>query len=158
MGTVDWPSGRPFPSVLHVKRGNEIKRYVPENTCRLETCSTRYQWLSVPASSRTVQRGPQEVKRSTFVILFCTLCIASIIFALWVAYVESGSVEPTEYTQTESQAPRFELHSTNINSLQVITDNQTGVQYLKYKLSGLTPLLNSDGSLLLDGEVGGPLP
>lgn len=67
-------------------------------------------------------------------------------------------VESSEYTQNESQAPRFELHATNINSLQVITDNQTGVQYLKYKLSGMTPLLNSDGSLLLDGEVGGPLP
>lgn len=67
-------------------------------------------------------------------------------------------VEPSEYSETESQAPRFELHGTNINSIQVITDNQTGVQYLKYKRSGMTPLLNSDGSLLLDGEVGGPLP
>ena len=98
------------------------------------------------------------MKRSTFVILFLTLCIAAIVFALCVAYVASVAAEPTEYTQTESQAPRFELHSTNIGSLQVITDNQTGVQYLKYKVSGLTPLLNSDGSLLLDGEVGGPLP
>lgn len=98
------------------------------------------------------------MKRSTFVILFTTLCIASIVFALCVSYVVSDVVKPSEYTQTESQAPRFELHSTNISSLQVITDNQTGVQYLKYKVSGLTPLLNSDGSLLLDGEVGGPLP
>lgn len=98
------------------------------------------------------------MKRSTFVILFCTLCIASIVFALYAAYVASGAAGPTEYTQTESQATRFELHATNISSLQVITDNQTGVQYLKYKVSGLTPLLNSDGSLLLDGEAGGPLP
>lgn len=98
------------------------------------------------------------MKRSTFVILFCTLCIAAIILALCVAYVVSDVAEPSEYNQTESQAPRFELHSTNISSLQVITDNQTGVQYLKYKVSGLTPLLNSDGSLLLDGEAGVPLP
>lgn len=98
------------------------------------------------------------MKRSTFVIVFSTLCIAPIVFAMYAAYVASGAAEPSEYTQTESQAPRFELHSTNINSLQVITDNKTGVQYLKYKVSGLTPLLNSDGSLLLDGEVGGPLP
>ena len=98
------------------------------------------------------------MKRSTFVILFPTLCIVAIVFALCAAYVASVAAEPSEYTQTESQAPRFELHSTNIGSLQVITDNQTGVQYLKYKVSGLTPLLNSDGSLLLDGEAGGPLP
>ena len=98
------------------------------------------------------------MKRSTFVILFLTLCIAAIVFALCVSYVALGAAEPSEYTQTESQAPRFELHSTNIGSLQVITDNQTGVQYLKYKVSGLTPLLNSDVSLLLDGEAGGPLP
>lgn len=98
------------------------------------------------------------MKRSTFVILFCILCIACIVFALCVPYVVSGMMGPSEYTQNESQAPRFELHATNIGSLQVITDNQTGVQYLKYKVSGLTPLLNSDGSLLLDGEVGGPLP
>lgn len=98
------------------------------------------------------------MKRSTFVILFCALCVASIILALCVAYVASGAAGPTEYTKTEGQATRFELHATNIGSLQVITDNQTGVQYLKYKVSGLTPLLNSDGSLLLDGEAGGPLP
>lgn len=98
------------------------------------------------------------MKPSTFVILFFALCIASIIFALCAAYVGAGTMEPTEYTQTESQSPRFELHGTNIGSLQVITDNQTGVQYLKYKVSGLTPLINSDGSLMLDGEVGGPLP
>lgn len=97
------------------------------------------------------------MKRSTFVILFLTLCISAIVFALCAAYVASGAAGSSEYTQTESQAPRFELHSTNIGSLQVITDNQTGVQYLKYKVSGLTPLLNSDGSLLLDGEAGGPL-
>lgn len=98
------------------------------------------------------------MKRSTFVILFSTLCIAFVILALCATYIETGVVGPSEYTQTEGQAPRFELHSTNISSLQVITDNQTGVQYLKYKVSGLTPLLNSDGSLLLDGEAGGPLP
>ena len=97
------------------------------------------------------------MKRFTFVILF-TVLMGGVVFSLCALYVTTVTGEPSEYTQNESQAPRFELHATNINSLQVITDNQTGVQYLKYKLSGMTPLLNSDGSLLLDGEVGGPLP
>lgn len=97
------------------------------------------------------------MKRAAFVILF-TFLVGVLVFSLYALYVTTGTGEPSEYTQNESQAPRFELHATNINSIQVITDNQTGVQYLKYKLSGLTPLLNSDGSLLLDGEVGGPLP
>ena len=90
----------------------------------------------------------EQVKRFIFAAVSAAL----------LACLAGCDVEPSEYSQTESQAPRFELHGTNINSIQVITDNQTGVQYLKYKLSGLTPLLNSDGSLLLDGEVGGPLP
>lgn len=34
MSTIEWNEDRPFPSVLHIKRGNEIKRYVPERTCR----------------------------------------------------------------------------------------------------------------------------
>ena len=97
------------------------------------------------------------MKRSTFVILFTEL-VCCLVFTLGMLYLKAARVEPTEYTQTESQAPRFELHRTNIDSLQVITDNQTGVQYLKDKVSGLTPLLNADGSLMLDGEAGGPLP
>ena len=97
------------------------------------------------------------MKRSTFVILFVFLVAGWVLF-LCALYAKADTLEPTEYTQTESQAPRFELHATNIDSLQVITDNQTGVQYLKYKVSGLTPLLNCDGSLMLDGEAGGPLP
>ena len=32
MSTVFWDEGRPFPFVLHVKRGAEIRRYVPERT------------------------------------------------------------------------------------------------------------------------------
>lgn len=34
MSTIAWQEDRRFPSVLHVKRGNDIKRYVPERTCR----------------------------------------------------------------------------------------------------------------------------
>lgn len=95
------------------------------------------------------------MKRSTFVILF-TVLVCGLVFTLCTLYLKAYTAEPTEYTQTESQAPRFELHATNIGSLQVITDNQTGVQYLKYKVSGLTPLLNADGSLMLDGEANRP--
>lgn len=95
------------------------------------------------------------MKRSTFVILL-TVLVCGLVFTICTLYLNAATVEPTEYTQTESQAPRFELHGTNIDGLQVITDNQTGVQYLK--ASGLTPLLNCDGSLMLDGEAGGPLP
>lgn len=97
------------------------------------------------------------MKRSTFVILLTAL-VCGLVFTLCTICFNAATMEPTEYTQTESQAPRFELHGTNIDGLQVITDNQTGVQYLKYKVSGLTPLLNPDGSLMLDGEAGGPLP
>lgn len=95
------------------------------------------------------------MKRSTFVILFTAL-VCGLVFTLCMLYVKAATAEPTEYTQTESQAPRFELHATNIDSLQVITDNRTGVQYLKYKVSGLTPLLSSDGSLMLVGEANRP--
>ena len=35
MSTIEWNEDRQFPSVLHVKRGNEIKRYVPDRTCRM---------------------------------------------------------------------------------------------------------------------------
>ena len=97
------------------------------------------------------------MKRVRFVIIFTAL-VCGLVFILCSLYLKADTLEPTEYTQTESQAPRFELHGTNIDGLQMITDNQTGVQYLKYRTSGLTPLLNLDGSLMLDGEAGGPLP
>lgn len=97
------------------------------------------------------------MKRFTFILLF-TLLVGGVVFSLYALYDKAGRVEPTEYTQNESQAPRFEIHGTNINSVRVLTDNQTGVQYALIRDSGITPLLNSDGSLLLDGEVGGPLP
>lgn len=35
MSTVFLHEGRPFPSVLHVKRGEEVRRYIPERTCRI---------------------------------------------------------------------------------------------------------------------------
>lgn len=35
MSTVFLHKGRPFPSVLHVKRGEEVRRYVPERTYRI---------------------------------------------------------------------------------------------------------------------------
>lgn len=36
MSTIFLHEGRPFPSVLHVKRGEEVRRYVPERTCRVD--------------------------------------------------------------------------------------------------------------------------
>ena len=36
MSTVFWDEGRPLPFVLHVKRGAEIRRYVPERTAAVE--------------------------------------------------------------------------------------------------------------------------
>lgn len=33
MSTIEWQDGRPFPCFLHVVRGNEVRRYVPERTC-----------------------------------------------------------------------------------------------------------------------------
>lgn len=36
MSTVFWDEDRPFPFVLHVKRGDEIRRYVPERVATVE--------------------------------------------------------------------------------------------------------------------------
>ena len=36
MSTVFWDKDRPFPLVLHVKRGAEIRRYVPERVATVE--------------------------------------------------------------------------------------------------------------------------
>lgn len=95
-----------------------------------------------------------------FIFTFVTgVCLSVCILYIMAACDKCArDYEPTEYTQNESQAPRFEIHGTNINSVRVLTDNQTGVQYALIRDSGITPLLNSDGSLLLEGEVGGPLP
>ena len=34
MSTIDI-GDRPFPSIIHARRGNELRRYVPERTCRM---------------------------------------------------------------------------------------------------------------------------
>lgn len=36
MSVIDWDEFRPFPSVLHVARGADARRYVPARTCRME--------------------------------------------------------------------------------------------------------------------------
>lgn len=36
MSTVCISEGRPFPSIVHVRRGAEIRRYAPERTCRMD--------------------------------------------------------------------------------------------------------------------------
>lgn len=36
MSIFYWSEDRPFPSIMHIKRGEEIRRYVPERTCRNE--------------------------------------------------------------------------------------------------------------------------
>ena len=33
MSTIDI-GDRPFPTIIHAKRSNELRRYVPERTCR----------------------------------------------------------------------------------------------------------------------------
>ena len=35
MSTIDI-GDRPFPTIIHAKRSNELRRYVPERTARLE--------------------------------------------------------------------------------------------------------------------------
>ena len=35
MSTIDF-GDRPFPAIIHAKRGNELRRYVPDRTARLE--------------------------------------------------------------------------------------------------------------------------
>ena len=96
------------------------------------------------------------MKRRAFILLAFFAGIVLLLF-LYSFADRLERLEQSEFRQTESQAPRFEIHDTNIAFMDVITDNQTGAQYLWYK-GGMTPLLNSDGSLCLDGEVGGPLP
>lgn len=35
MSVIELADGQSFPSVLNVKRGAELRRYVPERTCRV---------------------------------------------------------------------------------------------------------------------------
>lgn len=58
--------------------------------------------------------------------------------------------EPMEPQETTETLPRFtvETQNTVYGSIQIITDNETGVQYLFYKFGyggGLTQLLPGEG-------------
>ena len=64
---------------------------------------------------------------------------------------ELGSIELME---TQAGAPRFTYGSTNLPHVDVILDNETGVQYLCRSEYGITPILSSDGRPALVGEAG----
>lgn len=64
---------------------------------------------------------------------------------------ERGSIELLE---TQTGAPRFTYGSTSLPYVDVIVDNETGVQYLCRSKYGVTPLLSSDGTPRLVGEAG----
>ena len=42
MSVIEIGESQSFPSVLNVKRGPELRRYVPERTCRVVRVSTPY--------------------------------------------------------------------------------------------------------------------
>ena len=42
MSVIDICESQSFPSVINVKRGPELRRYVPERTCHVERVSTPY--------------------------------------------------------------------------------------------------------------------
>lgn len=56
--------------------------------------------------------------------------------------------------RTQTDMPRFSYRNTNLPDIDVIVDNETGIQYLCRSKYGITPLLSSDGKPKLVGEAG----
>lgn len=65
MSTVYWDEGRPFPYVLHIRRGNELRRYFPARYCRFEHDCERHSYT-------------------------CTCCGESLESSVYVSMPESG--------------------------------------------------------------------
>lgn len=65
MSTVYWQEERPFPYVLHIIRGSELRRYFPDRCCRFEHDCERHSYT-------------------------CTCCGESFESFLYVAVPESG--------------------------------------------------------------------
>lgn len=53
----------------------------------------------------------------------------------------------------DSMRPRFEEEGGGAAKVTVVTDHDTGVQYLVTDKGGITPLLSSDGTPYVGGEV-----
>ena len=62
--------------------------------------------------------------------------------------------DSTELMETQAGAPRFTYEDTNLPYVDVIVDNETGVQYMCRSKYGITPLLSPDGTPKLVGEAG----
>lgn len=78
--------------------------------------------------------------------------LAAVALALTLALC--GCVWRSEFPQTETGGQRFTVEETDKTGLYILVDRQTGVQYLYVQRSGLTPLLDADGTPELVGEVG----
>lgn len=63
-------------------------------------------------------------------------------------------IDRIDLMETQASAPRFTYVDTNLPYVDVIVDNETGVQYLCRSKYGITPLLSSDGAPELVGEAG----
>ena len=74
MSTICWQEDRPFPYVLHIRRGSELRRYFPIRYCRFEHDCERHSYT-------------------------CTCCGESCDSSLYVAVTESGTpaYKPFEY-------------------------------------------------------------
>lgn len=98
----------------------------------------------------------EDAKRT---VLLVTVAIALFLCS---CSVKTGNSDAST-VQTSAGAPRFTKFDSDGNERQetdvrIIRDNQTGVQYLLYTYGSsnatMVPLLNADGSLCLDPEVG----
>lgn len=66
---------------------------------------------------------------------------------------ESTWPESAEFYQLYTGQDRFSEHSTNLNSMTVVVDHQTGTEYLRTP-EGICPLLDVDGEPLREAEAG----
>lgn len=80
--------------------------------------------------------------------------IAAIIWAAIKGEVHMDELGGIDLMETQAGAPRFTYGSTNLPYVDVIIDNETGVQYLCRSKYGITPILSSDGTPKLVGEAG----
>lgn len=88
------------------------------------------------------------------VISLLAIGVVAIIWAAIKGEIRMYEYDSIDLMETQTGMPRFTYGNTNLPYVDVILDNETGVQYLcRYKY-GITPLLSSDGTPKLVGEAG----
>lgn len=82
MSTIDI-GDRPFPAIIHVKRGNELRRFVPERTCRMEYDTVHHDYVCTKCGERYDSGMYTSVSDDDKFLLkpmrFCTNCGAKVV-------------------------------------------------------------------------------